>query len=159
IGLAGAMIPLRPMEKRYDHPDYEPLWAAAQDLAMPLSLHVGTYRWQPGMQGSPTQDIVEFANREGDVRRAIAAFLVGGVFDAYARVEGGAGEFEIAWVPYFMNRMDNVYTERAQGVQRRRFQHGALPSDFFRQNVFISFQEDALGIQLRSYVGVDNLLW
>jgi predicted TIM-barrel fold metal-dependent hydrolase len=42
IGLAGAMIPLRPMEHRYDHPMYEPLWAEAQDLDMPLSLHVGT---------------------------------------------------------------------------------------------------------------------
>ena len=58
-----------------------------------------------------------------------------------------------------MNRMDNVYTERAQGVQHHRFRHGVLPSDFFRQNVFISFQEDALGIQLRSHVGVDNLMW
>jgi predicted TIM-barrel fold metal-dependent hydrolase len=160
LGLAGAMIPLRPMDKRYDHPDYEPLWAAAQDLAMPLSLHVGTYRWGPGMPlVSPTQDIVEFANREGDVRRAIAALIFGGVFERYPALKVGAVEFEIAWAPYFMNRMDNVYSERAQGVAHRRFKHGALPSDFFRQNVFISFQEDDLGIQLRSYVGVDNLMW
>jgi predicted TIM-barrel fold metal-dependent hydrolase len=58
-----------------------------------------------------------------------------------------------------MNRMDNVYRERAQGVAHHRFHHGALPSDFFHQNVFISFQEDVLGIQLRSYVGVENLMW
>ena len=84
LGLAGAMIPLRPMDKRYDHPDYEPLWAAAQDLAMPLSLHVGTYRWGPGMHlANPSQDMVEFANREGDVRRAIAALIFGGVFERY----------------------------------------------------------------------------
>jgi len=127
---------------------------------MPLSLHVGTYRLGPGMpQVSPTQDIVEFANREGDVRRAIAALIFGGVFERYPALKVGAVEFEIAWAPYFMNRMDNVYSERAQGVTHHRFKHGALPSDFFRQNVFISFQEDALGIQLRSYVGVDNLMW
>jgi predicted TIM-barrel fold metal-dependent hydrolase len=48
-GLAGAMIPIRPLEHRYDHPMYEPLWAAARDLAMPLSLHVGARRWQPEM--------------------------------------------------------------------------------------------------------------
>ena len=48
MGLAGALIPLRPLTYRYDHPQYEPLWAAAQDLAMPLSLHTGTRRWQPG---------------------------------------------------------------------------------------------------------------
>src|SRR5262245_4094412 len=31
-GLAGGMIPIRPLGHRYDHPLYEPLWAAAQDL-------------------------------------------------------------------------------------------------------------------------------
>jgi len=160
LGLAGAMIPLRPMEKRYDHPDYDPLWSAAQDLAMPLSLHVGTYRWWPGMNlANPSQDIVEFTNREGDVRSAIAAMIFGGVFERYPGLKVGAVEFEIAWAPYFMQRMDNVYTERAVGVTRQRFKNDALPSDFFRQSVFISFQEDALGVQLRSYVGVDNLLW
>jgi hypothetical protein len=55
--------------------------------------------------------------------------------------------------------MDNVYTERAVGVRGRRFRDGMLPSDFFRRNVFISFQEDDLGIQLRSHIGVENLLW
>ena len=44
-------------------------------------------------------------------------------------------------------------------MTHHRFKGGALPSDFFRRNVFISFQEDALGIQLRSYVGVENLMW
>jgi hypothetical protein len=28
LGLAGGMIPLRPLEQRYDHPQYDPLWAA-----------------------------------------------------------------------------------------------------------------------------------
>ena len=85
--------------------------------------------------------------------------VAGGVFERYPALKVGAVEFEIAWAPYFMNRMDNVYSERAQGVAYHRFKNGVLPSDFFRQNVFISFQEDALGIQLRSYVGVENLMW
>ena len=32
-----------------------------------------------------------------------------------------------------------------------------LPSDFFRRNVVLSFQEDAIGIRLRD--GVDNMMW
>ena len=47
IGLVGAMIPLRPMQLRYNNPSYDSLWAAAQDLAMPLSLHTATVRWRP----------------------------------------------------------------------------------------------------------------
>ena len=35
----------------------------------------------------------------------------------------------------------------------------AVPSDFFRRNVFLSFQEDAMGIRDRALIGVDRLLW
>jgi predicted TIM-barrel fold metal-dependent hydrolase len=160
VRLAGAMIPLRPMEHRYDHPIYEPLWAAAQDLEMPLSLHVGTYRWQPGTNpNDATQDIVDFTNRECDARTAIAALIYAGVFERYPKLRVGVVEFEVAWAPYFLTRLDNVYTERAVGRKLARFKDGMLPSDFFRRNVFISFQEDDLGIQLRSVIGVENLLW
>ena len=31
-----------------------------------------------------------------------------------------------------------------------------LPSDFFRRNVVLSFQEDAIGIRLRDAISVDN---
>jgi predicted TIM-barrel fold metal-dependent hydrolase len=34
-----------------------------------------------------------------------------------------------------------------------------LPSDFFRRNVFLSFQEDHLGIRDRVLIGVDTLMW
>jgi len=36
---------------------------------------------------------------------------------------------------------------------------GMLPSDFFRRNVVLSFQEDAIGIRLRDVIGVDNMMW
>jgi hypothetical protein len=34
-----------------------------------------------------------------------------------------------------------------------------LPSDFFRRNVVLSFQEDAIGIRLRDVIGPDNMTW
>ena len=45
------------------------------------------------------------------------------------------------------------------GRKLPRFKDGMLPSDFFRRNVFISFQEDDIGIQLRSSISVENLMW
>jgi predicted TIM-barrel fold metal-dependent hydrolase len=38
LGLAGGMIPLRPLEHRYDHPRYDP-YGPQPRSAMPLSLH------------------------------------------------------------------------------------------------------------------------
>ncbi len=161
LGLAGALIPLRPLEHRYDHPMYEPVWAAAQDLAMPLSLHTGTRRWRPGADGDdPTLvDIVERTNKEHDVRVALAALIFAGVFERYPQLKVGAVEFEVAWAPYCLGSMDNLYTEQAIGVRGRRFKGGAVPSDCFHQNIFLSFQEDAVGIQMRALLGVETLLW
>jgi len=34
-----------------------------------------------------------------------------------------------------------------------------LPSDFFRRNVALSFQQDAIGIRLRDVIGPDNMMW
>jgi predicted TIM-barrel fold metal-dependent hydrolase len=34
-----------------------------------------------------------------------------------------------------------------------------LPSDFFRRNVVLSFQEDAIGIRLCDVIGPDNMMW
>src|SRR5207248_11519715 len=45
LGLAGAMITEYPLEdRRYDQPEYQPFWAAAEALEMPLSLHTATRR-------------------------------------------------------------------------------------------------------------------
>jgi hypothetical protein len=34
-----------------------------------------------------------------------------------------------------------------------------LSSDFFRRNIMLSFQEDAIGIRLRDVIGPDNMMW
>ena len=54
--------------------------------------------------------------------------------------------------------MDYTYRER-HGEAIYRFKDGMLPSDFFRRNVVLSFQEDAIGIRLRDVIGVDNMMW
>ena len=164
LGLAGAMIPIRPLEHRYDHPDfYEPLWAAAQDLRMPLSLHTGTFRARAGITAQQIEvqraDMVEFTSREYHVKIAAAAIIFSGAFDRYPDLRVGIVEFELSWVPHFLTSMDNAYSDREVGNLNRRFKGSALPSDFFHRNMFVSFQEDALGITLRHHIGVDNLLW
>jgi predicted TIM-barrel fold metal-dependent hydrolase len=54
--------------------------------------------------------------------------------------------------------MDYTYRERHEEAIHR-FKGDARPSDFFRRNVVLSFQEDALGIRLRDVIGVDNMMW
>ena len=67
-------------------------------------------------------------------------------------------EFELAWAPHLLSTMDYTYRER-HGEAIYRFKDGMRPSDFFRRNVVLSFQEDAIGIRLSDVIGTGNTIW
>jgi predicted TIM-barrel fold metal-dependent hydrolase len=161
MGFSGAMITEYPPEdRRYDHPDYEPLWAAAASLGLPISLHTATRR--VGSNAGSVQRSVKDASR-----RATKAFLpatslcdmtFAGVFERHPALKLAIVEFELSWVPHILSTMDYTYRERHQEASYR-FKDGMTPSDFFARNVYLSFQEDDVGIRLRDRIGVDRLMW
>ena len=161
LGFVGAMITEYPSEeRRYDHSDYEPLWAAAAGLNMPLSLHTATRRVLSNTA------LVERTVHDAS-RRATKVFLpaismcdmiFSGVFERYPDLRLAIVEFELSWVPYVLTNMDYTYRERHEEAQYR-FKGDTLPSDFFARNVFLSFQEDDIGIRLRDRIGVDCMMW
>ena len=162
LGLIGAMITVYPTEDRaYDSPEYEPLWAAALDLQMPLSLHIGTNRagQNDGFVNSEETGAAFFTNVDHWVRMSLAHMIFSGVFERYPRLQVGSIEMELGWVPHFLDRLDYNYTQRPKTGKWYTFKEDMMPSDYFRRNVFLGFMEDTLGIRDRHIIGVDNLLW
>ena len=160
MGFAGATTTVYPLEGRaYDRPEYDPLWAAAQDLGMPLGLHESTNRPGPGQQFADldTTRPAFMCNVDHWVRMSLADIILSGVFERYPRLQVGSVEHRLSWVPHFLDRLDHNYIHSAFGGYQ--FKEGALPSDFFHKNVFLGVQEDALGIKMRDIIGVDTLQW
>jgi len=161
LGLVGAMITAGPAEaSSYDRPEYEPFWAAAQDLEMPLSLHIATFRPSSAVayEDNRTARPALIATWDRYMKVSLAHLILSGVFERYPRLRVGSVEHELGWVPFFLDRLDYTYTQRARRPWWHRFKEG-LPSDFFHRNVFLSFQEDALGIRDRHLIGVDQMMW
>ena len=164
LGLAGALIPVSaPLGRWYESPEYEPLWAAAEDMGMPLSLHTNTNRVLTEQELAafmPVRSNISFAtNNDYWPRTSLTHMIFSGVFERYPRLQVGAIEFEVSWVPNFLDRMDYSYTQRIRRESAYRFKEDMLPSDYFHRNVFLGFQEDALGMRDRHIIGVDNLVW
>jgi predicted TIM-barrel fold metal-dependent hydrolase len=160
-GFVGAMIPVYPAEdKRYFLPQYDLLWSVAEDLRMPLGLHIVTNRAGSGQESTYRANTTMsfFVNADHWVRMSIADMIFAGVFERHPNLKVGAVEHELLWVPHFMERMDYYYTQMPKS-NSCRLRNGVLPSDYFRQNVFLGFQEDALGVCLREHIGAENLLW
>ena len=162
LGLAGAMISVYPAEDRaYDSPEYEPLWAEAQDLRMPLSLHVTTNRAGPGGAAVKHEEFnaAFLTNIDHWVRMSLSHMIFSGVFERYPMLQVGSIEMELSWVPHFLDRLDYNYTQRPKTGKWHTFKEDMMPSDYFHRNVFLGFQEDHLGMRDRHIIGVDNLLW
>src|SRR5215470_6586914 len=161
LGLAGAMITEYPLEdRRYDQPEYEPFWAAAQALEMPLSLHTATRR-QGKIRGAGAKTLRDASSRATKAfypALSMCDMIFSGVFERYPRLTLAIVEFELSWAPNILSSMDYTYRERHEEAIYR-FQGGMRPSDFFHRNVVLSFQEDAIGIRLRDAIGVDNMMW
>jgi len=161
LGLAGAMITEYPLEhRRYDQPEYEPFWAAATALDMPLSLHTATRR-QGKIRGAGDKTLRDASSRSTKAfypALSMCDLIFSGVFERHPRLTLAIVEFELSWAPHILSTMDYTYRER-HGEAIYRFKDGMRPSDFFRRNVVLSFQEDAIGIRLRDAIGVDNMMW
>jgi predicted TIM-barrel fold metal-dependent hydrolase len=161
LGLAGAMITEYPLEhRRYDQPEYEPFWAAAASLAMPLSLHTATRR-QGKIRGAGEKTLRDASSRSTKAfypALSLCDMIFSGVFERHPALTLAIVEFELSWAPNILASMDYTYRER-HGEAIYRFKDGMRPSDFFHRNVVLSFQEDAVGIRLRDVIGVDNMMW
>ena len=163
IGLVGAMITVYPpADRAYDLPEYEPLWAAAEGMGMPLSFHSGTNRRRGSGEIFEGTDRVKpswVCNLDYWVRMSLTNMLFSGVFERYPKLQVGSIEMELSWAPHFLDRMDTLYTQKTPEFARYRFKEDMLPSDYFHRNVFLGFQEDPFGIKNRDIIGVDNLMW
>ena len=161
MGLAGAMIPVNPPpEETYMDERYERLWAAAQDARMPLNLHLGTGRAGPGGPISVTANTaMGRATNDYWVRVSLAAIIFAGVFDRYPQLCVGSVEHEVAWIPHWINQMDFAYRERRMYTGGWTSKSGLLPSEFWKRNMFATFIDDFVGVKMRDYIGVDNIMW
>ena len=167
LGLAGVLITVKPPAWAPFHsPVYDPFWAAAQDLDLPISLHVATDRGDPrGGADAFVLDVKSvppsvFVNKDYQVRQALADLILTGVLERFPRLRVGTVEHELAWIPFFLDQMDYTYTDRPRRGAWHRFREpGARPSDFWHRNCFASFQEDGNGVRMRDVIGVETLMW
>ncbi len=162
MGLMGAMIPTGPPEDApYSSTVYDPFWAAAQDLRSPLGFHLGArrpYQGQTLKQSHQTSPPTRFKNDHW-VSVSLAQLIYSGVFERFPNLSVGSVEFELGWVPFFLERLDYDYLQNARLPGWPRFKDDKVPSDFYRSNVFGTFIQGDVAVRLRDMIGVDSMMW
>jgi predicted TIM-barrel fold metal-dependent hydrolase len=84
----------------------------------------------------------------------LAELVFGGVLHAYPNLRIVLGESGIGWLPYVLDRMDEEWHERLTHLELTM-----PPSDYYRRQMFATFQHDEAGLLLAERIGVHTLMW
>lgn len=158
MGMGGAMIWAEPPDDRpYDHPDYEPFWAAAQDLDLPLSLHILTSRKGTGTEGGRGQNfLISVATLHHQIERSIAVLVLGGVLERFPGLRIVSAENDAGWMAYLMHRIDTVQ-HRLGALGDLKLKERA--SEVIKRQVYATFIADPVFADTLNRYGADNVMW
>ena len=137
-----------PIGMSYGDAIYDLLYAAAQDADVPLCMHTTTGRWKAVKYHHPAAR--QLLGGYGEVLTSLCEMIYGGVFDRFPRLKVVSAEFDIGWVAHAVGRA---------GVLDPKLGLKLAPADYFRQNVWFTFQDDRAGCLTTPMFGADRFLW
>jgi uncharacterized protein len=157
----GWVVQFTMTRKPHAHPDHDVLFAKAQELDVPLALHVSLEpQWAlPGRYSLDyLRNKVFFQNvTASDANRhALASFMQFGTFDKFPKLKIAVLEVGSGWVSYWLDRMDAVYSS----IMGRSVPLKEKPSYYFRRNVWVSADPDEHALPaMMDLCGDDRFFW
>jgi predicted TIM-barrel fold metal-dependent hydrolase len=146
---------------------WDPVMAAANDLEMVVCMHVGSSSQVPKI----APDSPFMANLAWGAMRTsgtMLSWLFSGLFQRFGNLKIALSEGEIGWMPYYLERAEQVLFKQRYWVQRgsQFMDHATTDVDLdtldiralFRDHVFGCFIDDAHGIASLDELGVDNVM-
>jgi predicted TIM-barrel fold metal-dependent hydrolase len=155
-GAVGMCIPCTaPPDLPYSDPHYDRFWAAAQDLKMPLTMHIFTSATRN--HDLPDWGVHNYTLASTGIARTILDLIWGGVCERFPEITFIPTEFETGWIAYFLQRGEATF--HREGGLKRQTHMSMTPIEYWRRNFLATFEDDEVGIRTRDIIGVDNLLW
>ena len=157
LGHRGAIIDPFIGEPRLFFAEWDRFWAIADEARIPISVHIGggmhSVFFAPGVWRAPaTATIIQMQLDE-----ILVGLIFSGTLDRHSNVQVVFGESGLGWVPYVLDRMDE---------QHRRFRDvistdalSMTPREIFDRQVFMTYEEDDVGLQLIDHIGAGNVMW
>jgi predicted TIM-barrel fold metal-dependent hydrolase len=159
LGHRGAMISIAQDQdgKGYENPIFEPLWSAAEDLRMPISLHVAASKKSFLATGNIMAD---FSVAFWPTMFTVAGMIFSGLFDRHRKLKVLSVENDAAWPLGILERMDDRYEhDKLWAASGNFITSGRKPSEIFHEHVAATFMRDRTAILNRQLIGRENIMW
>ncbi|HKD67428.1 MAG TPA: amidohydrolase family protein [Candidatus Binataceae bacterium] len=164
-GHKGVILPAQPSQintaaPHLYKPDWDPLWAALQELDVPVCFHAGS---APSVMFdiSPAYDAIS-AKAFDNVRQPagsaalINGMVLSGILYRFAKLQPVFPGSAIDYVPFALEALDHQWERQLlaknEGLKER-------PSDIFHRQCYVTTWKEKVGLRNRKYIGSDRILW
>ena len=157
LGLRGVMLPGWPGQEDYHSEIYDEFWEASIELGLPISFHILT-------SGEGAQRKFRGETRFGSFMNIIRAnqdimsmFVFDGVFMRHPKLKVVCVEADAGWAAHYMYRMDHAYKRHRFWSRGKELEK--LPSDYFREHIYLTFQDDYTAFENLKRMNIERLCW
>jgi predicted TIM-barrel fold metal-dependent hydrolase len=143
LGLRTLMLP-HVAEAPYYLPEYDPLWAALEELDLPISIHITTGNLAVLASRSGTaHGTATVTKSKTGVAAAAIELIWGAVPQRYPRLKFVMTEGGIGWIAFTLRFMDHWWEDHHLRLEPRLDEP---PSFYFHRNFWATFEDDRPGI-------------
>ncbi len=161
MGLRGGDLAFKRMNPPLYHHDWYALWEAAAECRFPISFHSTGFK---GLRAPDTPQmekeylvewrLVRSALFQLDTMEVLVSLIASGACERYPDFRFVLGESGVTWLPYVFDRLDTEYHDRARALA-----FSMKPSDYFRRQGCVTYQQDQYLEPIIPLIGEDNIIW
>ena len=150
------------------HPDYDPIWAEAQDMGLPVTPHTIAHeqmtldRWYASMDWFPPSSSLNPVGLHFyqtyislSIQLAFSAVMCAGVFERFPRLKYVVLESGAGWLAHWLERLDSkLMIAKAFSPLKE------MPSTYFQRQCWVSVDPEEKTIPaMVELLGEDKFLW
>lgn len=149
---------------------WAPVWTAFEETGLLLSFHVVVFGVGGTVLGMPAHLQDRTASVFNTTKLFMSQFLepfvdlfAWGIFERHPRLRLVMAEAGVGWLPWIVQELDyrfwRLYEGKEYWDQRGGIDLTLKPSDLFRRQVWVSFQDDEVAMSLLKFYGDGHVMW
>ncbi len=163
LGHRGVILPGTPWNLQdvphINDPAWDPLWNVCQEAEVPVCFHSGAtpnLRLEAWDNFSPVlADAINAITGPVSSVPILANLLFSRILTRFPSLKYVLSDTSLAWGAYLIETADHQFERQRLHLEG----YDLKPSELFRRQCYMTGWYDRAGLQVRSYLGVENILW
>ena len=162
----GAETGLLGVRPRLHDPAWEPVWSAFEETGPIMSWHVFVFLPAPGEAPEVGKAASVFTTTKWFVSQFLDPFVdlfAWGILERHPKLRIVMAESGAGWLPWVVQELDHrhwrLWETKTFWQDKGIDLYKTKPSDLFKRQIYVTFQEDYVAMRLLEFFGEDKLLW